>query len=98
MFSVWHWTIAIIFLVVFAYAGKVVIRPNSPKQRAMFFQAAGVGAGLIALSYALRILNGEVKPGWSDPGWWIDSLAEAALAGLFIGVVVALFFRRRASA
>ena len=63
MFSVWQWVIAIIFPVVLAYAGKVVIRPNSPKQRARFFQAAGVGAGLIALSYAWGlwgpIQNGE---------------------------------------
>ena len=95
--SVWHWAMDAIFILGLVYAGKVMIRPNSPKQRVRFMQAFGVGAGLIVLSYVLRTVNGEITSGWNDVGWWIDFLAEAAIAGLFIGVVVALFFRRRAT-
>ncbi len=95
--SVWHWAMDAIFILVLGYAGKVVIRPNSPKQRVRFMQAFGVGAGLIVLSYALRVMSGEIASGWNDMGWWIDFLAEAAILGLFFGVVVALFFRRRAA-
>ena len=95
--SVWQWVMPAIFLLILAYAGKVIIRPNSPKQRERFLQAFGVGAGLIVLSYALRTVNGEITPAWTDAGWWIDFLAEAAILGLFVGSIVALFFRRRAT-
>jgi predicted cation transporter len=95
--SVWHWAVSAILFLVMAYAGKAIIRPNSPKQRVRSLQAFGVGAGLIVLSYALRTMTGEVAPLWRDVGWWIDVLAEAVIAGLFIGGIVALFFRRRAA-
>ena len=97
MFSIWHWAISIGLLAALAYAGKVLIRPNSPEQRMRFLQAFAVGAGLIVLSYALRIMNGEMIAAWSDVGWWVDFFVQTALAELCIGAIVALFVRRGAS-
>jgi NhaP-type Na+/H+ or K+/H+ antiporter len=68
-----------------------------PAKRANFMKGVALGAAIIAFTTAASTITESKPVNFSDLGWWIDTLVQMAMAGIFVGAGASWLGRKKSS-